>query len=825
MSGTQRQFIELPIQGMTCAACATRIEKNLNKLPGVRASVNFANETARVEFDQQQVQPAQLAAGIRKAGYAVAAKTVDLDLHGMTCAACATRIEKVLNKLDGVEARVNFATEKARVRFTPGTVTTEQLIEVVRKAGYDARTAADPAQVRAEDKAQRAKTYRHELVRFWISALLTLPFLVQMVIMFTAEHVHGDVLPRTWQMLLATPVQFWVGKRFYVGAWHALRGGSANMDVLVALGTSMAYFFSAVVTVLGLQDQHVYFEASVAIITLVLMGKLLEARAKGKTSAAIEELIKLQPKTARVERDGEIVEVDVARLAPGEVFIVRPGESIPVDGEVIAGESSVNEAMLTGESLPVGKMPGARVFAATLNQQGLLKARATGVGEQTALAGIIRLVQEAQGSKAPIQRLADVISGIFVPVVVGIALVTLAAWWAYSGDFTSALINAVAVLVISCPCALGLATPTAIMVGTGRGARAGVLVKNAAALERAEKIRTLIVDKTGTLTEGRPAVTDLVPAGGANETELLLLAASVEQGSEHPLARAIVDKAYEARLRPAGVTGFAAVTGKGVRARLDDAEILLGSPAFLAEQRVALDHAALAPLQAQGKTVIGVVRNGHAIGFIAIADRLRASSRAAVAQLQAMGVEVVMLTGDNAATAQAIARQAGIRRYLAEVLPEHKADEVARLKESGQVVGMAGDGINDAPALAAADVSFAIGAGADVAIEAADITLMRNDLNGVVDAIRLSRATLGKIRQNLFFAFIYNVLGIPLAALGYLNPVIAGAAMAMSSVSVVSNSLLLRRWRPRRAPDVDAAARPALVRAPAENPQVDPNAS
>jgi Cu+-exporting ATPase len=787
--------IELPIEGMTCTACSARIEKNLNKLPGVQAAVNFANERAQIEYDAAQTTPDELVKTIQKAGYSVPPQQIELALEGMTCAACATRIETVLNKLQGVEAQVNFATERARIRLAPSGPATEELIAAVRKAGYDAHPILEASN--AEEKARRLAAYQKELRLFWISAALTLPLVAQMGAMFSGH--HADLLPRWLQLLLATPVQFWVGRRFYVGAWHALRGGGANMDVLVALGTSMAYLFSLVVTLLALTDQHVYFEASAAIITLILMGKLLESRAKGKTSAAIESLLKLQPKTARVERNGEIIEVAVDSLKIGDVFIVRPGESIPVDGEVAEGQSSVIEAMLTGESLPVAKQAGAQVFAATLNQQGMLKCLATAVGAHTTLAGIIRLVEQAQGSKAPIQRLADVISGIFVPVVVGISLVTLVLTWWLGGGFTAALVSAVAVLVIACPCALGLATPTAIMVGMGRGAQAGVLVRNAAALERAEKIQILVVDKTGTLTLGKPVLTDVIAMGNMTEPGLLKLAAALEQGSEHPLAQAVLDKASALGIPSPAIANFKAEPGKGVQADIDGNTIWLGSPRYLSEQGATLDEARITSLQTQGKTVIGVADRSGLLGYLAITDPLRPTSAQAVARLQAMGIEVVMLTGDNHATAQAIATQTGVNRFLAEVLPQHKVAEVERLKSQGKVVGMVGDGINDAPALAAADVSFAIGAGSDVAIEAADITLMRDDLLSVADAISLSRATLRKIRQNLFFAFIYNILGIPLAAFGMLNPVIAGAAMAMSSVSVVSNSLLLKRWKPGKS--------------------------
>ncbi|MEK6593472.1 MAG: heavy metal translocating P-type ATPase [Pseudomonadota bacterium] len=783
--------VELPVTGMTCAACASRIEKTLNKLPGVHATVNFATERARIEYDPTQAQPGDLVAAIRKAGYEVPERSLQLAIEGMTCAACAARIEKSLNRIPGVTASVNFASEKARIQYPPAGMDASLLIDAVRKTGYAAHEIVDAS--REEEKARHAAAYRRELGWFWISALLTLPFLMQMALMFTGnEH---ELLPHWLQFALATPVQFWIGRRFYVGAWHSLRGGGANMDVLIALGTSMAYFYSTAVFALGLHD-HVYYEASATIITLILMGKLLETRARSKTSAAIESLIRLQPKTARIERENTIVEVEIAEVRVGDVFIVRPGESIPVDGSVIDGTSSVNEAMLTGESLPVAKETSARVFAATLNQHGLLKCRATGVGKDTALAAIIRMVEEAQGSKAPIQRLADVISGIFVPVVVVIALATLAAWWWAAGDFTAALVNAVAVLVIACPCALGLATPTAIMVGSGAGANAGVLIKNAAALEHAGGIDTLVVDKTGTLTVGKPAVTDVIVLGDASEPELMRVAAGLESGSEHPLARAILDRAAAMNIAPAVISAFSAVPGKGVQAQIDGAPAALGSPRFIAGLGITFDAERVSALQSQGKTVIVVARNNTAIGCIAIADPLRPTSRNAMDRLQAMGINVIMLTGDNRLTAQSIAAQAGIARFEAEVLPQDKSGHVNTLKQAGHKVGMVGDGVNDAPALAAADVSFAVGAGSDVAIHAADITLMRSDLISVVDAISLSRRTLGKIKQNLFFAFIYNVLGIPLAAIGMLNPVIAGAAMALSSVSVVSNSLLLKRWKP-----------------------------
>lgn len=710
-------------------------------------------------------------------------RVVEFAIGGMTCAACSTRLEKVLNRQAGMQANVNLAAERARVRLSDGADEVAVMAAVAR-AGFRAEPV--DAGTREREKAEKRRIYRSEIVRFRMAALLTLPLVGQMFFMF-GEHGHANELPRWLQLVLATPVQFWIGWRFYDGAWKALRGGGANMDVLVALGTSMAWGFSAAVTLFGL-DQHVYFEGAAAVITLVLLGKLLEARAKARTSEAIEALIRLQPKTARVERDGQWVEMPVDALMPGDVFMVRPGESVPVDGEVIDGETRIDEAMLTGESMPVAKHCGDPVFAATNNGQGAIRCRATGVGEHTLLAGIIRLVGEAQGSKAPVQRLADRISGIFVPVVCAIALLTFVGWWWHGGVFSEALVNAVAVLVIACPCALGLATPTAIMVGTGQGARAGILVRNAEALERAERIKVLALDKTGTLTLGQPQLVEvLAPAG--DEAAVLRLAAALEQGSEHPLARAILARNGTADLPSA--TGFAAHAGCGVSACVEGRELRLGAPEWIGLG----DLPELARWRAAGRTVVALADGERLLALFAIADALRPTSKQAVQRLQARGIRVVMLTGDNAATAAAIAAEAGIAEFRAGILPGDKAAAVAELKSAGALVAMVGDGINDAPALAAADVGFAIGAGSDAAIEAADLTLIRNDLGGVADAIDLSAATLGKIRQNLFFAFIYNVSGIPLAALGMLNPVVAGAAMAMSSVSVVSNSLLLKRWR------------------------------
>jgi Cu+-exporting ATPase len=788
MAEQARKVLDLPVAGMTCAACSARIEKALNRQPGVCAAVNLAAEKAHVEYDPQLVSAADVVATIRKTGYEVPPLSVELTISGMTCAACSARIEKVLNRLPGVEAHVNLAAEKARVRYDPGLVSVDDLIAAVEKAGYEAGLAA--TNDREAEARRRQEDYRREFRVFWVAAALTLPLVAQM-----ASGAHEEWLPRWLQLLLATPVQFWAGRRFYVGAWHALAGGGANMDVLVALGTSMAWLYSAVVTLTGASGQHVYFEAGAAVITLVLLGKLLEARAKAKTSAAVEALLRLAPPTARVEREGRLVELPLAEVRVNDVCLVRSGERIPVDGEVIEGDSSVDESLLTGESTPRRRKAGSRVYAGTQNLEGMLRVRATSVGAATLLGEIARLTEQAQGSKAPIARLADTVSGIFVPTVLVIAAVTFALWWWLAGDFQQALINAVAVLVIACPCALGLATPTAIMVGMGRGAQAGILVRDARALELAGRIDTLILDKTGTLTEGRPGVVAVRPAAGVDERRLLALAAALETGSQHPIALAILAHAQAAGIELPRVSDFAAVAGKGVTGVVDGERFYLGSPSYLRESGVDFD-AKEATSGVSGATVVGLADGRRVLGLIFVADRLRPDSKAAVSRLRGLGLDLVMLTGDEEEAARAIAVEVGIPHFVAHVLPQDKAQEVARRKALGRRVGMVGDGINDAPALAAADVGFAIGGGADVAIEAADVTLMRNSLMSVADAISLSRATLSKIRQNLFFAFVYNMLGIPLAALGMLNPVIAGAAMAMSSVSVVSNALLLRRWRP-----------------------------
>lgn len=781
-------ILTLPIAGMTCAACAVRLEKVLKRLPDVDAEVNFATASARLT--SRTAQPPDLAAAmaaVARAGFQVPLSRQRLTLEGMTCAACAQRIEKVLNRLPGVHASVNFATASAEVDYPAGVVSSAQLLDTVRRAGYQAQLPRTDAPVTTA--GEQDHTGRWLLA----STLLGLPFVAEMLAMLAGRH---GLLPVAWQWALATPVQFLVGWRFYRGAWLSLRGGGANMDVLVALGTSMAYLLSVWTALTAPHHGHVYFEASVSVITLVLLGKWLEQRARRQTAGAIEALLKLAPTTARVERDGAVQDVPVAEVRVGEVVWVREGESAPVDGVVIDGQGSVDESLLTGESAPVSKGVDSPVYAATRNLQGVLRLRATGVGADTQLAAIIRQVGEAQGSKAPIQRLADVISGYFVPAVLAIAVATLLAVGASSGDWERAIMQAVAVLVIACPCALGLATPAAVMVGVGLGARHGVLFRHATALEHAGRLTVLAVDKTGTLTEGRPQLTEVIALAADNREQALALAASLEAGSEHPLAAAILRAAQDAQLGLQPVEAFSVSVGQGVSGVINGRALRLGVPAWVSPTLA--EHPQVTRLTEAGHTVAALADETQVLALLALSDAIRPSAAPTIARLRAMGVEVHMLTGDNPAAAARVAKALDIRCWQAGVRPDGKARAIAELQARGERVGMAGDGVNDAPALAQADVSLAMGGGSHVAIETADITLMHGDLLAAADAIDLSRRTLAKIRQNLFFAFIYNILGIPLAALGGLNPVIAGAAMAMSSVSVVSNALLLRRWRPGR---------------------------
>ena len=811
MSQTQ---LTLPVLGMTCANCAVSVERNAKKVAGVsEATVNLASEKVTVLFDPALATPQALIERIERAGYQVPTATLELAITGMTCANCAATIERTLNnKVPGVvETTVNLATEKATVRFIPGAVARADLVAAIERAGYgvvDAAGEASDDELVDAEKLAREQEIRDQTRKLWVGVAFTIPlFLFSMARdLGLLGHWAHDTWVNVLFWALATPVQFYTGRDYYVGGYKSLRNGSANMDVLVALGSSVAYFYSIAVTA-GLLGGHVYFETSAAIITLIKVGKLLEARAKGKTSEAIKALMGLQPKTARVERGGVEIDIPTAQLMVGDLVIVRPGEKIPVDGMVVSGGSAVDESMLTGESLPVDKQVGDAVIGATLNKHGLLKIKATKVGRETALAQIIRLVEEAQGSKAPIQALADRVSAIFVPAIIVIAIATFAIWLASGAGFTSALVRLVAVLVIACPCALGLATPTAIVVGTGKGAAHGILFKSSAALQRAHELDTVVLDKTGTITQGKPAVTDVVTVDGWTPDDALQLAASAERGSEHPLGEAIVQAAQEKGLPLGEPAGFRAVAGHGVAAEVDGRAVLVGNRRLMEAERIALNGllATVEQLQNQGKTAMWLAADGQAVAVIGVADTLKDGSREAIARLKGLGLQVVMMTGDNQATAHAIAAEVGIDRVLAEVLPGDKAANVASLQDEGLVVGMVGDGINDAPALAQADVGIAIGTGADVAMETAGITLMSGDLRGVPRSIALSQATMRTIKQNLFWAFGYNVLLVPLAAgvlaifptlptyLRELHPVAAAFAMAFSSVSVVSNSLLLRR--------------------------------
>jgi Cu+-exporting ATPase len=798
----QQYRLSLGIEGMTCASCVTRLEKGLRAVPGVTdVSVNLGTEIANV-LAAPQVDVAILRQAVEKAGYAVAQEEFDFAVEGMTCASCVGRVEKALRKVDGVlDASVNLATESARVNVASG-VELSTLLQAVERAGYHASASA---QAGAGTPAKPVGGQDGRAVV--LAALLALPLVIPMLFDWLGVHL---MLPGWLQWSLATPVQFWLGARFYRSGWRALKARTGNMDLLVALGTSAAYGLSVYQLLRGHGSsggmQHLYFEASAVVISLILLGKWLEARAKRQTASAIRALQVLRPDSARVRRNGADIDLAIEQVRIGDLIVIRPGERVPVDGLVTEGASHVDESLITGESLPVAKHPDDKVTGGAINGDGLLLVRTSAIGAETTLARIIRMVENAQAAKAPIQHLVDRVSAVFVPVVLALALLTLVGWLLAGGGIDTAIINAVAVLVIACPCALGLATPTAIMAGTGVAAKYGILIKDAEALEIAHSVTAVVFDKTGTLTEGKPVVQELVPADlkGNDETRLLQLIFSIQRGSEHALARAITDLAASRNITALDAAQVKALPGRGMAATVDQLDLRLGNTRLMQESNVDLSalNARASLLESQGRTISWLASvNGvpQLLGLIAFGDQIKASAPVAIERLHRLAVQTILLTGDNQGSANAVGQALGISRIVAQVLPGEKADQVTALKQSGAIVAMVGDGINDAPALAAADVGIAMATGTDVAMQAAGITLMRGDPALVADALDISRRTYNKIKQNLFWAFIYNLIGIPLAAFGFLNPMVAGAAMAFSSVSVISNALLLRRWKPAQS--------------------------
>lgn len=800
----ENKQVVLPITGMTCANCVATIERNVKKLPGIETAViNLASERATIAFDPGQLTIDEIVNMIDKAGYGIASGEMDLKFKRLGDSADANRLEKVLLKIDGVQTvQANLAIDAAKIKYIPTLVTQQDIHKAVIGAGFgllETSSNGEDAEARA-----RETEIRHQLQLLVVGLILTIPlFVFSMLRDFDIlPHAIGHSWWMNWLLLaLATPVQFYVGWQYYVGAYKALRNKSANMDVLIALGSMAAYLYSLPV-VFGWVGGHVYLETAAVIITLVSLGKYLEAKAKGSTSDAIKKLMALQVKTARLVVDGKETDIPIEDVKKGDILLIRPGEKVPVDGVVIEGKTSIDESMLTGEPLAVEKAVGDKVTGATMNRQGSIKIEAVNVGKDTVLAQIIRLVEEAQGSKAPIQKLADQVSAVFVPIVVLISAVTFLVWMflipaiAPSSPFTRALLTAVAVLVVACPCAMGLATPTAIMVGTGKGAQNGILFRSGEALERAQKINTIVLDKTGTITTGQPVVTDVVvESKNINENRLLSLAASLERNSEHPVAEALIAEAGNRDLKLKDAAGFKSIAGQGVSGEVESMQISIGNRSLMQSMGIETNAAELKiePLEKQGKTVLLVAVSGELVGWIAVADVIKHTSRDAVRELRNMGYDVVMLTGDNPVTAQAIGREAGIEKVIAGVMPGEKANEIKKLQDNGIHTAMVGDGVNDAPALAQADLGIAIGTGTDIAMDAAPVTLISGDLCNIAKAIRLSKRTVKTIRQNLFWAFIYNVILIPLAASGNMDPMLSAAAMAFSSVFVVTNSLRIRR--------------------------------
>ncbi|WP_239725123.1 MULTISPECIES: heavy metal translocating P-type ATPase [unclassified Mammaliicoccus] len=781
------------VTGMTCAACSSRIEKVLNRMDSVDAKVNLTTEKASVSFDPEQSSLKDITNKIEKLGYGVLTEKAELDVFGMTCAACSSRIEKVLNRQEGIEqATVNLTTEQANIEYNPEIVDIKAIIDKIKKLGYDAQAKSEMK----NKETHKQKEIKQMKLKLIISAVLSLPLFMTMLVHLFNVQLPSIFMNPWFQFILATPVQFVIGWQFYIGAYKNIRNGGANMDVLVVLGTSAAYFYSlyeAIKTIGNLEYMpHLYFETSAVLITLILFGKYLEQRAKSQTTNALSSLLNLQAKEARVIREDKEMMIPVEEVVVGDVLRIKPGEKIPVDGKVIKGNTSIDESMITGESIPVEKSIDEALIGSTINKNGSIEMKATKVGSDTALASIVKVVEEAQGSKAPIQRLADVISGYFVPIVVGIAILTFVIWITLvnPGQFEGALVAAIAVLVIACPCALGLATPTSIMVGTGKAAESGILFKGGGHLERTHQLNAIVLDKTGTITKGKPEVTDFT-----GDDETLQLLASAERGSEHPLAEAIVAYATEKDLTLKDVSSFDAIPGHGIKATIDGNEILVGNRKLMTDAQISVNQVeeTLTNFEHQGKTAMLMAVNGQYKGVVAVADTIKETAPEAIKLMQDEGLEVIMLTGDNERTAQAIAKQVGIDSVIAEVLPEEKSNEIKALQDKGKKVAMVGDGVNDAPALVVADIGIAIGTGTEVAIEAADVTILGGELLLIPKAIKISHATIKNIKQNLFWAFGYNTAGIPIAALGLLAPWIAGAAMALSSVSVVTNALRLKR--------------------------------